>query len=543
MSRRAVLAATVVAACAAVPTATSAASQPAVPIESTGVAPTVPAFIGAAATAKPIRGVHAAWQDRFMAPNPGNSVHNDAWQSDAYTQLAGPLGRKPATLSTGIGRTCITLVFDRKGRLLGSCTNLNQGPGLYLLDPVTLDTLAFLQLPFVPAPSGTNPALNTTGGAYFYLDNRGRVVVAAANRHILVISTVDGSGGPAFKQVADYDPTPCLPAGERMPSALPDSAGRIWFVGRTKGTVGVLDPKTGKCGSTVLGEEIENSFAIAADGAYVVSDTAMYKFRAGKNLKPKKVWRSRYRNIGKQKVGQINAGSGTTPTLFAPDRKTTKTTKPQYVAITDNADPMHVVVYRAADRLGRRQKRVVCQVPVFTKGHSATENSLISVKRSLIVENNEGYDLVKFNDVIAGGVKVGGDPGLVSSPGIARVDVNAKGTACHKVWTNTKVRAPSVVPKASTRSGLVYVYENVKDPGAAKADPWYWTALDFKSGKVRSRSSPATAGCGTTTTRASRSGATRRRRRPRSTSAASAGSWRCGTGARTPACAARRRGP
>ena len=148
-----------------------------------------------------------------MAPNPANSVHNDAWQTDAYTQFAGPRGRRPQAFSNGIGRTCITLVFDRQGRLIGSCTNLDQGPALYLLDPVTLDTLAFMQLPFVPPPAGTNPALNTTGGAYFYLDNRGRVVVAASNRHILVVKTTDGAGGPAFQQVADYDPTRCLPGG------------------------------------------------------------------------------------------------------------------------------------------------------------------------------------------------------------------------------------------------------------------------------------------------------------------------------------------
>ena len=48
-----------------------------------------------------------------------------------------------------------------------------------------------------------------------------------------------------------------------------------------------------------------------------------------------------------------------------------------YVAITDNADPMDVVVYRTRVRLKKRQRRLVCKVPVFAKGASATENSLI----------------------------------------------------------------------------------------------------------------------------------------------------------------------
>ena len=164
------------------------AAAPPMPIQATGPQPTLPKYIGHPAVLDPVPGVVAAWQNPFMAPDPRNSVHNDAWASDNYASIAGPLGRHPQTLSTAIGRDCITLTFDRTGRLMSTCTDLTHGPGLYLLDPQTLATLAFKQLPFVPPPAGTNPALNTTGGAYFYLDNRGRVVVAASNRHILVIA-------------------------------------------------------------------------------------------------------------------------------------------------------------------------------------------------------------------------------------------------------------------------------------------------------------------------------------------------------------------
>src|SRR5919107_1803016 len=196
--------------------------QKAQPIENSGPAPSLPRYIGDPAKTHRVPGIRPAWQDPFMALNPLNSVHNDAWQTDIYTQYAGPLGKKPETLSTSIGRTCITLTFDSKGRLIGSCTNLTDGPGLYLLDPVTLDTLAFMQLPYVPPPPGTNPATNTTGGAYFYLDDKGRVVLAASNRQILVVGVDDSGADPEFKQVAAYDPTPCLQTDERMPSALPD---------------------------------------------------------------------------------------------------------------------------------------------------------------------------------------------------------------------------------------------------------------------------------------------------------------------------------
>ena len=81
-------------------------------------------------------------------------------------------------------------------------------------------------------------------------------------------------------------------------------------------------------------------------------------------------------------------------------------------------------------------------MPVFGKGASATENSLIGSGNSLIVENNYGYQ-----------DPLGPNSGAVTKPGFARVDVKPDGTGCRKVWTNHDVRAPTVVPKLSTRTG------------------------------------------------------------------------------------------
>ncbi len=467
----------------ALPTAGSAALSRAVPIEPSGPAPSTPGFVGRAATAEPFPGASAPAQNPQMAPNPTNNVHNDTWMSDDYPEYGGPLGRRPKVFSTSFGRTCITLAFDRSGRIVGSCISLGQGPALYMFDPRTLDTLAFLQLPFVPPPAGTNPALNTTGGAYFFLDRKDRVVSATTERRILVVKEAERGGEPVFRKVAEYDPRPCLRPGERMPSVLPDYQGRLWFVGREQGTVGVLDPRTGRCRSIVLHEEIENSFAIASDGGYVVSDRAMYKLRAGPSLRPRVVWSSRYRNDGAMKTGQINAGSGTTPTLLAPGATARGGDRiPAYVAITDNADPLHVVVYRTGDRLAKGQKRAVCEVPVFAKGASADENSLIAAGRSLFAENNSGYDLAKFNDVIGDGTAIGGDLARVSAPGIARVDIAADGSRCRRAWTNLGVRPASVVSKGSSANGLLYTYENAKDPKVPGADPWNWAALDMRTG-------------------------------------------------------------
>ena len=102
-----------------------------------------------------------------------------------------------------------------------------------------------------------------------------------------------------------------------------------------------------------------------------------------------------------------------------------------YVAITDNADPMNVVVYRTAKKL-HGAKRVVCEVPVFEPGASATENSLITAGRSLIVENNYGYQ-----------DPLGANAGAVTEAGFARVDVNKSGNGCRRSGRTPKfVRPP-----------------------------------------------------------------------------------------------------
>ena len=79
---------------------------------------------------------------------------------------------------------------------------------------------------------------------------------------------------------------------------------------------------------------------------------------------------------------------------------------------------------------------MVCEVPVFEPGASATENSLITAGRSLIVENNYGYQ-----------DPLGPTAGAVTEPGFARVDVKKNGKGCKKRWTNRRS-----APRPSSRS-------------------------------------------------------------------------------------------
>jgi hypothetical protein len=261
----------------------------------------------------------------------------------------------------------------------------------------------------------------------------------------------------------------------------------MWFVS-FNGWVGTLDPANGtvhcldlaplEAGHLPAGKataEIENSFAVepTRTGVYIVSETAMYRFDPTPAGAPRVSWQRFYSRTDVHKPGQVDAGSGTTPTLMGPD----------LLSITDNADPMNIVVYR------RSSGAVVCTQPVFntdafklpagsaSKYAGATDNSLIGTESSMVVENNYGY---------SGPTAVSG--GGVTYPGIERVDVSRSG-GCQVRWLSLE-RAPTVVPKLSLQTGLVYTYTKPPDKYTpapnppAGADPWYFTAIDFRTGRT-----------------------------------------------------------
>jgi hypothetical protein len=399
----------------------------------------------------------AAPQNPFMAANPNSNIHDDTWMSDTYDR-AGPAG---PSLTTQHGlyppSLCGSLAFDRAGRIVSVCPSTFAPPMARIIDPKTLAVTGSYTLPTAVDPAGTKQYQNFTGGGYFFLDQSDKLWSATKTSHLFVLA--EQPGGMGFDKVADYDLTSVLASDERVTSALPDFQGRIWFVSKKSGKIGILDTKTSKIGFVKLGEEIENSFAVGRDGIYIVSDKRMYRFSA-RNGRPHVVWKSTYKNSGIVKPSQVDAGSGTTPTILHRG----------LVAITDNADPMNVVVYRTAAKLKKGVKRVVCEVPVFGKGASATENSLMGTGRSLIAENNYGYQ-----------DPFGPSMGAPTVAGFARVDVNKKLTGCRKVWTNTTEQAPSAVPKLSTFNGLIYTYVYQDDGTGAKA--WQWSAIDYRTGK------------------------------------------------------------
>lgn len=414
-------------------------------------------FIGRPAKANPVV-LPAVPQNPYMAANGTSNIHNDSYMTDSYA-WAGPLGRRTDVRSVFARGECASITFTSRGQIVGIC--ILKHAYLTLMQPKSLQIVTRLELPEAESGSGSGSNDYTEiAGGYFYLDNQDRAVVSTSTHHIITYAITEQGGTQAFTPVPglDFDLTPYMANADTIQSALPDFAGNIWFV-TGGGVVGTVNPKTGTVKTiTLAGERIANSFSMGEDGAvYIVSTVAMYRFSIAPDGTPVIDWRSVYQNTGAQKPGQKSAGSGTTPTIMAGGR----------VAIADNANPVNVVVYNTDPRAATR---VVCEQPVFDANASATENSLIAVGSTLIVENNYGNATL---DSTLGG--------RTSTPGMARVDVNADGT-CSTAWTNTTVVAPSVVPKFSAATGLIYTYTKPKGPG--KVDRWYWTAMDYRTGKV-----------------------------------------------------------
>ncbi len=356
-----------------------------------------------------------------MAANPNSNIHNDTWMTDAYNR-PGPLGNNLVATSGSLPPSlCGSLTFDSKGRIVSVCPSLVAPPTARIIDPNSLEVISSYVLPTAPNTPGTQEYQNFTGGGYFYLDNKDRIVVATKTDHIFVLN--QGADGNTLTLESDYDLTSVLDVNtERISSALPDFNGLLWFVSKANGKIGTLDLKTGALKVLETGEEIQNSFAVGKDGVYIVSDKRMYRLKATKSGMPRVIWKAGYKNTGLVKPSMVNAGSGTTPTIMDGG----------LVAIADNGDPMNIVVYRTAKKLKKGEKRKVCEQPVFGMGTGATENSLMVSQRSIIVENNYGYQ-----------DPFGPNSGMVTEPGFARVDMNKKLTAASSCGpTATPARPP-----------------------------------------------------------------------------------------------------
>ena len=441
-----------------------------------------PEYFGAPATAHDL-GAVSGFHHPMLAEEGTNGMHGNSYNTGAYT-YTGPLGKDPVVKSRAMnvfGGLVATLMFDSKGRIMCISGNV-VGFRLLLMDADTLDILAETRLPqrastreFFRTFDFSRISNDTSGGAYCHLLKGDRPLIANSDNCIQIYYVDESGETPAWRVEKEWDVRPYLPKGSYITDAIPDYDGNIWFVTRP-GQVGYVEPQSGEVHVITLeNEEIQNTLAVCADGVYIVSDYAMYRFEIGEDKLPWWTWRTEYDRGSAHKPGAINQGSGTTPTLL--DCPRADGSVAHLVAITDNADErVNVVIYE------RESGHVLAEQPVFEKGHSVSENSLIAFGRSFIVENN-------YSDRGAGFLAK--DPS--GYPGVTRIDMNENCDGCAVVWESAEASC-TVVPKLSTGSGLVYLYTRETGKGIPKnAVAWYLTAVDFETGKTVYK---AFTGCG-----------------------------------------------
>ncbi len=414
----------------------------------------VPASIGDSVVANPLPPINQP-QHPFLAESQRSSMHGGSYNLD-LNDFPGPLGQHTETAHRAFSNlvgVAPNIAFDSVGRLITVSIKLNSIE-LHLLDPDSLETLAMEELP--PKPDFKD----NSGGGYFHLDNQDRVLLAPLDRTLKIFEVVeDENNTPTWHVAENYDVSQVLPEGSNIHDVIPDWQGNLWFV-TSSGFIGYRNKDTGEFSGYQMeneGETIQNSFGVDEEGLYVVSTDALYQFKTKSTGEIYYTWREDYDNGEMQKPGTLSHGSGTSPTLIGED----------LVAIADDGEPLtHIMVYQRREEI--EGERVICKVPLFEAGKSATENSLMVYGNAMVVQNDYGH-------VFEGNA-------LETSPGIMRVDVREDRSGCDVKWYNEEMLSQSL-PRLSTATGLLYFYTFIKQNDGDFFGGWYLTAVNFESGK------------------------------------------------------------
>jgi hypothetical protein len=410
-------------------------------------------------------------QHPFMAANPGNNMHCDAYMSDTY-EARGALGLNPQVVSRtqGFGGYG-TITFDSRGRLVAVYGDARAFQ-LELMDPYTLEELASYDLPprsLTWVFRGVLPWEYLGAGTYFYLDNQDRAVVPTTINTIQVVQAPDLVKRKKFELVREYDLADYMvPGKDDSPAfALPDWDGKYYWFASVQGIVGTIDIDTGVVRTMRLdGELIENSFAVGEDGVFIISDHAMYRFSRDSSGNPIVDWHTTYDRGTRSKPGHITRGSGTSVTLAG-------TPQDGLVVITDNAEPRINLLF-----VRRSDGAIVCSTPLFEEGKSGTDLTAIAFEHA--DENGEGIGV--YSAIVENNWAHHTFPISHPEPGLTRVDATRHddGTcSCGEVWASNERSIGGF--RLSFGNGLVYQYG--KDESSLNTK-WYFTAVDFATGKT-----------------------------------------------------------
>jgi len=390
-------------------------------------------------------------------------IHGDLASTDS-TPYAGPGPGAELAASSVPGGVCSATFLTSAAMPVSLCTafvGLDPltvvAPSVVLFDPASARPLASVQL----AKGGL------LGGVYGYLDSSDRVVVAEGSGAIVkVAQRRDADGGYQLFVDERIDLSGHIPAGDAVTGVAPDHQGRIWFA-TTGGVIGTVD-SGGRIGHTRLpdGAKLTNGLSIHPGGASVLTGRALYEMRADDAGVPQIVWRREYDAGATRKPGQLASGSGTTPTYFGPGGD-------GWVAIVDDAEQPHLIVYRTADG------SILCRTPAFGTSGQGTENSPMAWGDSLIIPSTYGFG---YPPNATDGPS--DPPQAAFTGGMTRIDVSE--TGCDRVWESDDRMAS--LPRLSRADGLIHALAYGPLPaegGVQQVGPVYYSAVDFHTGQRR----------------------------------------------------------
>ena len=200
--------------------------------------------------------------------------------------------------------------------------------------------------------------------------------------HIFVIG--ESADGQTLVKRRDYDLTGVLDeATERITSALPDFSGRIWFVSKKNGKVGTLDRKTGQVKVKTAGRgDRELLRDRQARRLHRLRQAHVPLRRRPRNGRPRDRLEGPLQELRDR---QAQPGGRRQRHHADPDGRRLRGDHRQR-----RADERGRLPARPSTCAGARSgSSARCRSSRRTTG--ATENSLLAAGRSLIVENNYGY--------------------------------------------------------------------------------------------------------------------------------------------------------
>ena len=431
-------------------------------------------------------------QNPWMAMNNWGSPHQDSWCSESLS-LNGPTeGRLELIENENPHGYTPNMVCNEQNQMIGVSLDYHESRFWLIVFNDKCEILS-------STPLGSYNS-RTFGGGYFYLDHDDNTIVVQNNcivsyptnnvqttdilmpnwRSENIVEKITGSpkGNSLYSCLPVWRSKLsnvywCLLAGEYNYKDYPNSD----LSSPAYMAVVKVDPETGI--TTIIDQKEltnqwnNNTLAVDEDGAYIVTNglndkgecNMGYLWAFGSDGTDLKVrWKTPYENAGYLKPGQMNIGSGTTPTLTLTKEGI------QLVAITDNADPqMNVVV------CNRKNGEIVAKVPCFEKMRSADEASLIGVGNNFVVENNFGH-YATYPD----------SQYVPNEPGMKMISVHPLSkTNPEKIWKLSDVHFYAM-NMLCRESGIIFAHTCswTDDISATEGGMYYISAIDSYNGRV-----------------------------------------------------------